>query len=316
MIRRKRGEFGFVWFFAIIAGIAILLLSIYAAMKLGKTLEIENEATIAKKLTILTDPLEAGFTSATFGTIKFQRKTEIYLYCDEGGFGYNSIRAKTKSDIQTARSEFTVPVSTSEKYIYGLEEDAGENFYILSKAFNFPFKIADYVILISDSRHYCIKDAPEDFREELSSLRIPVIEFDNCSRRDDTVMVCFGSSNCDISITGNCQSCQDLYETGVVRYEGNEREYVGNLIYPAIFASTSNYRCNTNRLLYRGSTVTKILARKAELMNVRDCSTNMYGPLSAWSQKLDGATYKDMAEMYSDALAMEEANKWEVCNVW
>ena len=131
MYKKKRAEFNFVWLFAIIAGIAILILSIYGATQVGQNIEVENEASIAKKLTILTDPLEAGFTSATFGTITFQRETEIRNECHDIGFGESSISAKTKSDINTGNTKFSVPVSSSEKYIFSQEVDSGTSYLSL-----------------------------------------------------------------------------------------------------------------------------------------------------------------------------------------
>ena len=95
----KRGEFGFVWIFAIIAGISILLLSIYGATKIGEPLRAESDAAIGKKLTVFTDPLEAGFTSATFGMIEFQQETKIQNFCNPIGFGDNSISASSRSSI-------------------------------------------------------------------------------------------------------------------------------------------------------------------------------------------------------------------------
>jgi hypothetical protein len=314
----KRAEFGFVWFFAIVAGIAILVLAIYGATKFGDVSETENQATIAKKISILTDPLEAGFTSATFGTITFQTETEIKNVCDPSGFGRNSISARTKTEINTGKSEFSIPVSSSEKYIFSRDVDSGNSYYVLSKSFDFPFKIADYVILVSDSQNYCFKDAPEEVFEELSSLKIPIIHFDNCSRADsDMTVVCFGTEGCDVSVIGECQSCQDLFARGtVITSNGDSVPYVGNLLYAAIFSDTYNYECNVDRLLYRGSLTSRVLTRKAELMNARSCNTNLQPVLATWSGLLDNATFEDLHSMHPQAIEMDDAAKWEVCGVW
>ena len=188
---------------------------------------------------------------------------------------------------------------------------------MLSKAFNFPFKIADFVILVSDSEQYCFKDAPSDVVEELSSLQIPVVSFDNCSRRDsDTVVVCFGNADCDVSVIGTCTSCQDIYARGDITKNGKTVSYVGNLLYAGIFSSSGLYECNVNRLLHRGSLTASVLTRKAELMNARGCNTNMRPVLATWSGLLANATADDMASLHPNAVEMEDAAKWEVCSVW
>ena len=313
---KKKGEFGFVWFFAIIAGIAILLLSIYGATRMGGSLRAETDAEVAKKLTILTDPLEAGFTSATKGTIMFQQNVWIGNSCNDFGFGETSLSARSESEIGKKYLDTTIPTIVKEKYIFGKDEDTGKVFYVVSKSFDFPYKVADFLILISDSKKYCFRDASDDVRKELVSLDVPVISFDNCS--DDSVKVCFGDeTNCDIVVTGGCDDCQDLFDSGVVEMEDGELvNYVGNLLYPAIFSSKDNYECNVHRLLYRGSVVAKILARKAALMNARQCSTNLEPVLYGWSLALENATVNDMVGMYPMAIELEESSKWEVCGVW
>jgi len=237
-MRQKRAEFGFVWLFAIIAGVTILLLAIYGATQFGENTRIQNDAQIAKKLTILTDPFEAGFTSATFGTIKFQQEIWIRNLCSDIGFGENSLSVKSSSNVGQEYTDVSVSTSISEKYIFSPEESTGTIYYVLSKPFNFPYKISDYIILLSDQTNYCFRSAPQNVEDELRSLKIPVISFENCSAKQEFVQVCFGSEVCDISVAGNCESCQNLYETGLVRFSnGRTVSYVGNLLYPAIFSS-------------------------------------------------------------------------------
>lgn len=316
----KRGlEFGFVWIFSIIAGVSILLLSIYGATQIGETQRFETDASVAKKLTIITDPLEAGFTSATFGTISFNAETRVRNLCNAIGFGANDIAAATKSGFGSEWLDYSAATTVREKYIFGHEEDSGETFYVLSKAFNFPYKIADYVVLMTDQRAYCFIDAPKSIREELEALRMPVIGFDNCTFAGDVEVldVCFGGGTCDIVVEPGCDSCTDVYGSGLVRYpNGRSSQYAGSLLYPAIFSDKITYECDVQRLLYRGGTTAKILARKADLMNARGCSTNLEPVLQGWSTSLLSSDISGMVNLYPDALALEGAHKWEVCGVW
>jgi hypothetical protein len=172
------------------------------------------------------------------------------------------------------------------------------------------------VILISDEKKYCFRDSPKEIREELESLKIPAIVFDNCSTRDNILTVCFGGEACDISVTPTCDSCQNAYETGTVKTKDGGVSYIGNLIYPAIFSSRPNYECNVKRLLYRGGVVALILSRKADLMNARDCSTNLGPVMVGWSMSLMNATVNDIVSLYPSAVEIEETSKWEVCGLW
>jgi len=71
---KKRGQFNFVWLFAIIAGGAILVLAIYGATKAGDSQRFQTDTEIAKELAILTDPLQVGFAEGSFGKITLGRK--------------------------------------------------------------------------------------------------------------------------------------------------------------------------------------------------------------------------------------------------
>lgn len=312
----KKGEFGFVWLFAIIAGIAILVLVIYGAVRIGETTRVQTDASIAKQISILTDTLEAGFAAAVKGDIKFQQDTIIRNVCHDIGFGENSISALSKSDVGKDYLDFTVSSSVSDKYIFSFSQDEGKNFYILSKSFDFPYKIADYIILISNKRKYCFKNTPDYIKDELEALELPFVSFDNCSQDLDTTLVCFGEQGCDISVFGECDYCQDIYGGGTVVKRTGSVHYVGNLLYPAIFSDRIIYECNINRMLYRGSITGKVLARKAQLMNTRGCTTNLEPVLYSWSLKLGNSTYNDILKLHPDVLKIQDVNRQEACGVW
>ncbi len=311
----KRGEFGFVWLFAIIAGVAILLLAIYAAVQMGGTMRVATDASITKQITSLTDPLEAGFTAATRGELNFNQPTIIRLECTDIGFGESIISANSKSEIGEDYSHFVVSTHINDKYFFGSGLGEGETFYILSKSFNFPYKIADFLILIPDKRNYCFNDAPRNIKDELEALKIPIVFFENCSDLD-MIQVCFGKENCDISVIGRCEGCRDIYSKGIVRKRGRNFYYADNLLYPAIFSDKPIYDCNVKRLLYKGSVSAIVLARKASIMNARGCTTRMEPVLNAWSQTLENSNANDLLDLYSDAADIGEAARVEVCNVW
>ena len=96
---RKKAQFNFVWLFAIIAGATILVLAVYGAMKAGDTMRFQTDSEIAKSISIISDPLQAGFSEGSFGKILFKQETRINNFCFDGGFGTHSISVSTKSDI-------------------------------------------------------------------------------------------------------------------------------------------------------------------------------------------------------------------------
>ena len=73
----KLAQFNFAWIFAILIGAAILLFAIFGAMKTGDTAKLQSNTEIAKQISILTDPLQAGFSEGSFGSISFQKETRI-----------------------------------------------------------------------------------------------------------------------------------------------------------------------------------------------------------------------------------------------
>ena len=60
MKNKKALEMSFAWIFAIIAGIVILFLAIYATSQFIKTRRYEIDIQTAAKLAILLDPLETS----------------------------------------------------------------------------------------------------------------------------------------------------------------------------------------------------------------------------------------------------------------
>ena len=72
----KRGQFNFVWLFAIVAGGAILFLAVYGALRFGETAEFQSATEVAKSIAIITDPLQAGFAEGSLVRFCFSRRLE------------------------------------------------------------------------------------------------------------------------------------------------------------------------------------------------------------------------------------------------
>jgi len=320
-MKNKKGQFSFVWLFAIIAGGAILVLAIYGATKAGNTQRFQTDSEIAKSIAIITDPLQAGFAESSFGEISFKQETRINNFClgpspfDHGGFGRNKISVSTKSDIGKPWNIPGEATSIYNKYIFSSEADSGKEYYVFSKPFKFPYKVADLTFLTP--KNYCFIGAPEKVTEDIGGMNMPNIKLSNCSS-SDAVNVCFGSGvDCDIMVYGSCLSgCDSPYDFGSVEKDGSNIKYVGSLMYAAIFSSEQIYNCNVQRLMYRDSLIAREFSDKADLMTGQGCNTNLKPDLIFWGSETANATVGDLTSLYPIAKAMERKNEGEVCGMW
>lgn len=308
----KKGEFSFVWLFAIFAGGLILFLAIYGAVRFGDTARYQTNTEVAKKITIITDPMQAGFADGSFGKIPFTRETKITNFCAGGEFGTNKISVSTKSDKKWSPSG--EQISVNNKYIFSLEDNIGKEFYIFSKPFNFPFEVSDMLILIS--KNYCFINTPEEFSEDMGAIRVANIKIENCS--DSDLRVCFDKGiGCDIKVYGTCDSnCESPYDEGIVEKEGKSLKFTGNLIYAAIFSDEGIYTCNVERLLKRAGKISEVFYKKTFLMSARGCNTNLETDLLSWRDAIKNATADEIISINNLAESIEIKNRGELCGIW
>ncbi|MCK4997020.1 hypothetical protein KAS08_01835 [Candidatus Pacearchaeota archaeon] len=313
----KKGQFNFAWLFAILAGAAILFLAIFGAMKTGDTARFQTDTQVAKQISILTDPLQAGFSEGSFGSISFKKETRVNNICFSDEFGKNDISVSTKSEVG---EEWNLPgatISIHNKYIFSKERSSGLDYYVLSKPFNLPYKVADLIFMISEN--YCFTGAPEEIETEILGLGIPNIEINNCTV-SDSIKVCFSStSNCDIVVSGSCYTnCDSLYDKGtVIKKDSNEDvNFVGNLMYAAIFSDKRNYDCNVKRLLYRTKKIARELSEKTAIMSTRGCTSSLNSDLVIWESMLNSTTPDTIDNLLGDLEELENKNYREQCNLW
>ncbi|MAH43483.1 hypothetical protein CL614_07260 [archaeon] len=332
----KRAEFNFVWLFAIIAGGMILVLAVYGATRLGDTARFQSDTEIAKQISIITDPMQAGFAEGSFGKIIFHDETRINNWCFDGaggdnrgsttggGFGRNSISVSSRSNVGEEWGLPGAEISIPNKYIFSNPSNSGKEYYVFSKPFKFPYKVADLIFLMSGE--YCFIDAPDKINDEILGLGIPNIAIENCTSSDSEVKVCFGSgsaSQCgsrDVVVYGACVSDCDrnlgVYTEGSIMKDDGRIEYVGGLMYGGIFSDKEIYNCNVKRLLYRTAKIAEIFGAKADLMNGRDCSTNLKPDLFLIEGMAMNSTSDDLLSLNVFVKQVEEKNKRELCGVW
>ena len=309
----RSGQYNFAWIFAIIAGAAILIIAIYGAMQFGDTQRFTSDTKIAKKIQILTDPLEAGFAEGKFGKMLFNSETRINNFCLDGGFGRQEISVATRSNIGQEWNLAGEAVSVHNKYIFSSDRSSGKEFYVFSKPFEYPYKVGDLIMIMPG--RYCFVDAPENIVDEIEGLAIPTIEIQNCS--ESSVKVCFGFGDCDVNVYGSCLSeCDSLYDEGTVEKYGLGMKYVGSLMYAAIFSDKGIYDCNVNRLMYRTAKIGEGYAQKTDLMDARGCNTDLKGDLYAWMGLTINASSDDLIGNGQFGKVMDKKNEVEICGIW
>lgn len=312
----KKAEFDFVWIFAIIAGISILLLAVYGAMKAGEGIRFQTDTEVAKTISIITDPLQAGPFEGKYSSIQFSQLTRLNNFCSDYNFGSNEVSVSTESSVGQKWTVAGVPTKISNKYLFSAYQE-GKTFYIFSKSFKLPFKVGD--LLFMTANEYCFISAPDYLGEEIANLNVPNLKVEgkqNCT--ENSIRVCFETGDCNITIHGTCNAnyCESGYDTGVVQKGSDSLYYAGNLMYGAIIADKEEYECNVKRLLFRASSISDLLSKKGELMNVRGCNTNLIPDLQIYSALTQNATVSDIENLFGISIQLNQKAEQEQCGLW
>ncbi|MFQ5531970.1 MAG: hypothetical protein ACE5ES_05110, partial [Candidatus Nanoarchaeia archaeon] len=245
-MNKKRGylQISFAWLFAIIAGAVILFLAIYGVTKLISTEEDILNAKTGKEIGVLLNPLETGFETGKVTSLTMPVESRIYARCKIGGnFGKQTISVSQQSFNKW--TETNLEIDFENKYIFAEIPVEGKKFYLFSKPFKMPFKIADLIYMAPSSEKYCflgLEDSGamelEDIKDELVSLNQGNILIENCSEQEEIIKVCFSSGkDCYINVN---------YGRGIFQKKGETMYFETDaLMYGAIFIDSSeNYECN------------------------------------------------------------------------
>jgi len=278
---KKAFEMQFSWIFAIIAGIIVIVLSIYAVTQFVGVKRYEIDTATAKKLSVLIEPLEIGAAVSKTAIINFNRETRIYNNClDIGNFGKNELRISQKSGLVSKWPPSpSGEINIYNKYIFSKKIEQGKKAYLFAKRFDFPFKISEIIFLSSEN--YCFIQAPNSIRDEIFDLEPKNIvlseKLNNCPSKSQKI--CFGSDfkECDVSVYGTCYDagCKSQYDSGyALKKNSNEKMYYsGSLIYGVIFSDYETYECNVKRLILRLIHLSSLYKDKEEFVSNR-CFSN------------------------------------------
>lgn len=262
----KKGylNISFATMFAIIAGIAILILAIYGATKVinrgGEITSIE----VAEEIGILLNPIETGYEVGKVTSFNLALDTRIYATCKtDETFGKQLIRVSQKSFNKWSNTD--VNNDFKNKYIFAEKPVEGKEFYLFSKPFEFPFKVTDLTYLTSSEDVYCFLDAPEEIEDELSGLKqtLKNIKTSDCSDKD--IVVCFGSGSCNIKVN---------YDYGTIKKNRKTIYFESDaLMYAGIFSDVEIYECQLKRLMKKIAILGQLYRDKASFVARKDCNS-------------------------------------------
>jgi len=264
--KNKKGfQISFAWLFAIIAGGFILFLAIYGVTRIMDTGGDITSAKTGVEIGVLLNPLETGFESGRTVLLTMPVETRIHnKYSTSGNFGAQIIQISQKS--YGKWSQTNLDISFPNKYIFSDGIVEGKKFFIFSKPFKFPFKVADVIYLTSSKKNYCFINAPDRIKEELSDLNQKNLLVENCPA--ESVRVCFDTvvvQSCDINVSTGGREVEKRTQT--VFFETDA------LMYAAIFSGEGvyEYEKQVKRLMQRTNELLLLYDTKAVLLSDQGC---------------------------------------------
>lgn len=304
----KRGalEISFGWLFAIIAGIAILALAIYFITKFIGVQQTAIGAETGKEIGILLNPLETSFETAKTSKFSIPSETIIHNICQkEGNFGTQEIRLSQKSFGKWADTD--VDVSFENKYIFSDADIEGKDFYVFSKPFEFPFKVANLIYLTSSLKEYCFMNSPTEINDELTNLNQTNIHVKDCP--ENSIKVCFDSGSCDINVN---------YASKYVRKQGRNLYFETDaLMYAGVFSEPDVYECQTARLMKRTEELSQLYLNKVALISLKGCPSNLGNDLTQLNDFTKSFRNSgDLSLIGDSADGLKRNNEVSLCPLW
>lgn len=303
--KNKKGfQISFAWLFAIIAGGFILFLAIYGVIKIMDTGGDITSAKTGKEIGVLLNPLETSFESGRTVLLTMPVETRIYnRYDTYGNFGAQIIQVSQKNFGKWSQTE--IDVSFPNKYIFSDGVVEGKNFFIFSKPFKFPFKVADVIYLTSSKKNYCFIDAPERIEDELLDLNQKNLLVEDCP--EESIRVCFETVGCDVDVDDNRKEVEKNNQTMFFETDA--------LMYAAIFSDKSIYERQVKRLMQRTNELLLLYDTKAVILSAQGCplDVNLFVFKNIINNVLDSEDLMGAANAADD---LKRENEDAECRLW
>ena len=311
-INKKGFEMSFAWIFSLIVGAAILIIAVYFTIKFIQTSTHERDTESAAKISSLLDSLETGLEEGKSSAIVFPSETRVYNKClTTGNFGKHSLSISEKTGIGKEWPEPGGDTQIYNKYIFSDSVEQGKEFSVFAKPFRMPFKVSDLIFLSAND--YCFINPPGLVEDEIQGLGIENIKLTNnpmnCS--ENSISVCFNSPGCNISV-----SSSGNFDQGSVVKEGRTMNYVGPLIYGAIFASPEVYECNYQRLMLRLINLALIYKDKLKITEKVGCGGGLNAELSVLITLSRAKTSQGIAMLRLQADEIDRLNNAARCKLY
>jgi len=309
--RNKKDGFlqiSFGWLFAIIIGAIILFFAIYFSARLINTEETLSTTQTGKEIAVLLNPLETGFNEEKTTPLTISIESIIYNKCSNfGDFGEQEISISQK--VNGKWTETGLEQIFYNKYIFSNNISQGKNFYLFSKSFNFPFKVADLIILTSSQKNYCFVNASESVKKELLNLNQPNFFIENCPT--ESIKICFDNfreNDCYVNVNTRDKSVKKIDEEPVY-YETDA------LMFAAVFSDRDLYECQVKRLMKRLETLALLYNDKQAMLSRIGCvaEIDLFGLTNSASSLRDSSGLIDVKMFALDA---DNENKRANCRLW
>jgi hypothetical protein len=303
--KKSQIQLPFAWLFAVVVGAIILFIAIYASTKIISIGEKKISAETSQEFESLLNPLETGPESGSSIVIEMPVETQFIFSCsDYGNFGRQEISLKQKISNKFVQTDFSLV--SENKYIFSDKNALGKNFFVFTKPFEFPFKVADLMYFTSNDEIYCFLDAPNRIKREISNLNQENLFVENCP--SNSKKICFKSTgNCDVFVNENLKTVTKNRET--VYYETD------SLLYAAIFSDIKIYECNVKRLMKRAETLSTIYNEKTSILSKQNCISEVnLIPFIDLLKSYDNSEDLSIVKDYADKVELE--NRRARCKLW
>ena len=311
MEKNKNGflEIPFAWLFSIVVGVVILFLAIFLTVRVTQTQETRLDATTAKEIGILLNPLETSFETAKTTSLILPKESRIYNRCtNDGYFGRQILRLSQQSFNKWTDTE--IDVGFSNKYIFSENFTEGKKFLIFSKTFSMPFKVSDVVYLTSSEKKYCFVDAPMEISEELKNLNQEnIIVGNECPA--NSARICFNTDfNCEANIN---MASKYVDKMGKRMYFNDD-----TLMYAAIFSNQELYECQFKRLMMRWEQLALIYGEKEGIISNEGCSSSIRTNLVVLGSRISGIrnSFDLNPELIEGINDLRSKNDAASCKLW
>ncbi len=281
-------EFSFGWLFAIIVGAAIIALAIYGTTTFVKTERKIEDSSKGVELSALLRQLETGLEESGMHLITAPVPTRISNECSLSGstisektFGIQTLKTAVSSGIGKEWNNDAVPIKSQSIYLFSNKTVQGDSFTAFSRSFDYPYKVADIVILWPVGEKYCFVNALPSVEDTLESLKTPGVNFSSSIVRCPvgSKKVCFAQTGCDIDVS---QTNGAVSKSGRTVYFDS---IDSTLFYAAIFSDPLIYDCQVARLGKKASVLAGIYSEKSRFGSAYGCtSDNLFAALQTLKQ--------------------------------